>query len=106
MTQDPSTHGVPPADATAEPSSRATGAAGATDERPRPVPTAPASRPAGRPADHGVGDLEGLDDLPVAEHVERFTRVHDALRARLDGTPEPDPGDGRHDGGPDTGPQR
>jgi len=73
MTQDPSTHGAPPADPTAEPS---TGA--------------------------GFGDLDGLDDLPVAEHVERFTRVHDALRARLDGAPD----DGGHDGGADAGPRR
>ncbi|SKC82410.1 hypothetical protein [Krasilnikoviella flava] len=45
--------------------------------------------------------LEGLDDLPVGEHVERFTQVHDALRARLDGAPE-----GAHGDGPDAGPGR
>ncbi|MEU2200242.1 hypothetical protein [Isoptericola sp. NPDC019482] len=93
MTQDPSTHGVPPADATAEPSERATDAPDATDERPRPVPTPPTIPSTGLSTSAGVGDLEGLDELPVAEHVERFTRVHDALRARLDG-------------GPDAGPQR
>jgi len=33
--------------------------------------------------------LAGLDDLPLEEHVGRFAAVHDALRARLDGEPDP-----------------
>ncbi len=45
-----------------------------------PTPAAPDVAP------DGAVDLslEGLDDLPLAEHVARFTAVHDALRARLD----------------------
>jgi hypothetical protein len=72
----------------------------------------PAKHPGRRPGDEPgttaaqapTGDLdgiEGLDDLPVGEHVERFTRVHDALRARLDGAP-----DGGQDDAPDAGPGR
>ncbi|GAA1741464.1 hypothetical protein GCM10009809_41170 [Isoptericola hypogeus] len=41
-----------------------------------PVPTAQADALAG---------LEGLDDLPLEDHVARFIAVHDALRDRLDG---------------------
>ncbi|GAB2474638.1 hypothetical protein GCM10027063_14420 [Promicromonospora xylanilytica] len=29
--------------------------------------------------------LDGLDDLPPAEHVARFEAVHDTLRAHLSG---------------------
>jgi hypothetical protein len=29
--------------------------------------------------------LDGLDDLPPADHVARFEAVHDALRAHLSG---------------------
>ena len=29
--------------------------------------------------------LDGLDDLPPADHVARFEVVHDALRAQLSG---------------------
>lgn len=29
--------------------------------------------------------LDGLDELPPAEHVARFEAVHDALRAHLSG---------------------
>lgn len=32
-----------------------------------------------------LGALDGLDDLPPAEHVARFEAVHDALRAHLSG---------------------
>jgi len=58
------------------------------------------------PATAGTGPLaglDGLDRLPVSEHVERFAQVHDVLRARLDGEPEP----GERDGGtPRPGPAR
>ena len=29
--------------------------------------------------------LEGLDDLPLSDHVAAFEATHDALRARLEG---------------------
>jgi hypothetical protein len=47
--------------------------------------------PAGGPADpdagirDALGALDGLDDLPPADHVGRFEAVHDALRAHLSG---------------------
>jgi hypothetical protein len=47
--------------------------------------------PAGGPADpdagvrHALDALDGLGDLPPAEHVARFEAVHDALRAHLSG---------------------
>lgn len=44
--------------------------------------------PVGGPADPDAGvrhALDGLDDLPPAEHVARFEAVHDALRAHLSG---------------------
>ncbi|MCK9793865.1 hypothetical protein M1843_08920 [Isoptericola sp. 4D.3] len=43
--------------------------------------------------------LDGLDEIPVSEHVERFSRIHEVLRARLDGEPEAEQGDAV----PDTG---
>ncbi|MFE7405717.1 hypothetical protein [Isoptericola sp. NPDC057559] len=50
-----------------------------------------------------LAGLDGLDEVPVGEHVERFARVHDALRARLDGEPEPGERDGTD---PHPGPAR
>lgn len=47
--------------------------------------------PSSGPADPAVGvrnaldALDGLDDLPPADHVARFEAVHDALRAHLSG---------------------
>ncbi|MFC4631028.1 hypothetical protein ACFO6V_22460 [Promicromonospora alba] len=47
--------------------------------------------PSSGPADPDAGvrsaldALDGLDDLPPAEHVARFEAVHDALRAHLSG---------------------
>ncbi|PUB20945.1 hypothetical protein C8K30_115156 [Promicromonospora sp. AC04] len=47
--------------------------------------------PASGPADpevgvrHALDALDGLDDLPPADHVARFEAVHDALRAHLSG---------------------
>ncbi|MEL7975274.1 hypothetical protein AAG589_05375 [Isoptericola sp. F-RaC21] len=82
MTQDPAT----PEDTTSGPAA--------------PEPAAePTSEPTTAPS-AALAELEGLEDLPVGAHVERFTQVHDALRARLDGAPG---GDG---GGPDAGPGR
>jgi hypothetical protein len=40
-----------------------------------------------------LAPLEGLDQLPVHEHVARFEAVHDALAARLEGA-EDRPGTG------------
>ncbi|MFC7876413.1 hypothetical protein [Isoptericola sp. NPDC057391] len=88
------------------------GSAGATDDLPAdalPVPGPTPGAPAGAPTDtgtdprsgSGLDELEGLDDLPVAEHVARFTTVHDTLRARLDRAP-----DAGRDDGPDAGPRR
>jgi hypothetical protein len=48
---------------------------------------APSSGPADPEAGigHALDALDGLDDLPPAEHVARFEAVHDALRAHLSG---------------------
>lgn len=35
--------------------------------------------------EHALTALDGLDDLPPAEHVARFEQVHEALRAHLSG---------------------
>jgi hypothetical protein len=62
----------------------------------------PASEPAseqsvtGLPAvDQVLRQLDGLEDLPVSEHLPAFERAHGALRAalddELDGRPEPGP---------------
>ncbi len=39
---------------------------------------------------HGslLGPLDDLDDLPVHDHVARFEVVHEALVARLEGSPD------------------
>ncbi|CAM3829228.1 hypothetical protein [Isoptericola cucumis] len=46
----------------------------------------PTPEPAPDAGPDGAADvsLEGLDDLPLTEHVARFSAVHDALRDRLD----------------------
>ena len=44
--------------------------------------------------DDVLGTLEGLDDLPVEEHLPIFEAAHEQLREALDGaepSPEPDP---------------
>jgi len=64
-----------------------------------PEPGADEARTPDGAADPLAG-LEGLDDVPVGEHVERFTRVHDALRARLDGSPDDGSAEGRTAAGP------
>lgn len=51
----------------------------------------PGPRPAA-PPDHGrsvaaaMAGLDGLDDRPLAEHVEVFERIHGALGAALAGS--------------------
>ncbi|MCP2267131.1 hypothetical protein ACFQHV_07820 [Promicromonospora thailandica] len=50
----------------------------ATEETPAPADSAEGVRRA-------LDGLDGLDDLPPAEHVARFEAVHDALRAHLSG---------------------
>lgn len=63
------------------------------ETRPRPVPGPP---PSGAVTDtdrviddeainHAVAGLDGLDALPVADHVERYDTVHVALTAALAG---------------------
>ncbi|MFD6137130.1 hypothetical protein [Isoptericola sp. NPDC060257] len=92
MTQDQSTPGASADDPAAD----------------APAVARPTPRPPGGPGTgpvSGADELEGLDDLPLAEHVERFTAVHDVLRARLDGAPGTGP-DGVQDEGPDAGPRR
>ncbi len=65
--------------------------AGAAGPGSTPVPAAPRPGPprptAPRADDPALAPLEGLDELPVAEHVARFEAVHDALRARLESRP-------------------
>jgi hypothetical protein len=47
--------------------------------------------PSSGPADpdtgirHALDTLDGLDDLPLADHVASFEQVHDELRAHLNG---------------------
>jgi hypothetical protein len=84
------------ADATRLAGAAAPGGSGAPGGRPEaatpvpprpgpPVPTAP--RATAPVADAALELVEGLDVLPVAEHVARFEAVHDALRARLESRP-------------------
>lgn len=61
-------------------------------ERVNPGAAAPISSPpdaAPRDPEAALADalsvIDGLDDLPPAEHVARFEHVHDALRAHLNG---------------------
>jgi hypothetical protein len=57
-----------------------------------PVPTEAPAGPVevettGQPdVDAVVGSLDGLDDLPVAEHVAIFEQAHESLRRTLAGT--------------------
>jgi hypothetical protein len=61
-----------------------------TESAPRPVPGPP---PGHRPQDpsvdpvaaidSAVAALDDLDELPLADHVERFDTVHTALSAAL-----------------------
>jgi hypothetical protein len=37
--------------------------------------------------DQVIGDLDGLDDLPLEEHLGAFERAHGSLRAALDAEP-------------------
>ena len=74
-----------------------------TQDSATPGAAGPGDSPAADPtpdAAPALDRLDGLDDLPVGEHVERFTHVHDVLRARLDGREE------QGDTGPDAGPAR
>lgn len=61
-----------------------------TAPAPRPAPPRAAAPGAGRAeVDAAVAALAGLDELPVADHVARFTALHEALTAALaavDGT--------------------
>lgn len=110
MTQDQPTPGAASAGAADDPF------AGAPAEAPAgppagagPTPRAPSGTDRGAGSENAVDELDGLDDLPVAEHVARFTAVHDALRARLDGAPGAVPGAvpaAWQDDAPDAGPRR
>jgi hypothetical protein len=62
--------------------------AGPRPAPPRPGPPRAVVPEAAAPADaDALAPLDGLDALPVAEHVDRFETVHDALRARLESRP-------------------
>lgn len=41
--------------------------------------------------DSVIAAIEGLEVVPVEEHVAAFEQAHDELRRALDGTPPPDP---------------
>ena len=43
--------------------------------------------------DRVLGELDGLDDLPLDEHVGAFERAHESLRSALDAPGDPAPGD-------------
>ncbi|MGY1652552.1 hypothetical protein [Geodermatophilus sp. SYSU D01119] len=51
--------------------------------RPRPVPGPPRPGPAADPARASASVLEGLAELPVAEHVPVFEAEHDRLAREL-----------------------
>lgn len=52
---------------------------------PPPVPGAPQSADPRAGIAEAVGGLDELDELPVAEHVERFDAVHTELTVALSG---------------------
>ncbi len=60
-----------------------------TDSAPRPVPGPPPGHHRENATDphiaidQAVAALDDLDDLPLAEHVERFDTVHTTLAAAL-----------------------
>jgi len=59
--------------------------------RPAADPPAPDPRSTatGVPAvDAVLEDLDGLDELPLEEHVGAFERAHDSLRSALDAPPD------------------
>lgn len=41
--------------------------------------------------DSVIAAIEGLEGLPVEEHVAAFERAHDELRRALDGSPPDEP---------------
>ena len=43
--------------------------------------------------DQVLDDLDGLDELPLDQHVGAFERAHEALRSALDAPAEPTPSD-------------
>jgi hypothetical protein len=43
--------------------------------------------------DRVLADVDGLDDLPLEEHLAAFERAHGSLRAALDAQPEAQPDD-------------
>jgi hypothetical protein len=43
--------------------------------------------------DRVLGKLDGLDDLPLDEHVGAFERAHESLRSALDAPADASPGD-------------
>jgi hypothetical protein len=52
----------------------------------------PAGRTTGVAAvDRVLADVDGLDELPLAEHLGAFERAHEGLRAALDALPDPEP---------------
>lgn len=43
--------------------------------------------------DRVLGELDGLDDLPLEDHLGAFEHAHEALRSALDAPADPTPGD-------------
>jgi hypothetical protein len=43
--------------------------------------------------DRVLDELDGLDELPLDEHVGAFERAHESLRSALDAPADPAPGD-------------
>jgi hypothetical protein len=43
--------------------------------------------------DRVLGELDGLDDLPLDQHVAAFEGAHDSLRSALDAPADPQPDD-------------
>ncbi|HEY2877584.1 hypothetical protein [Nocardioides sp.] len=43
--------------------------------------------------DEVLSEVDGLDDLPLEEHLPTFERVHESLRAALDAPSADQPGD-------------
>jgi hypothetical protein len=59
------------------------------DHEERDVPVVDTQLRTGNPEVDGVLDsMDGLDDLPVAEHVAVFERAHEVLRGALDARPD------------------
>jgi hypothetical protein len=43
--------------------------------------------------DRVLSELDGLDELPLDDHIGAFERAHESLRSALDAPPDPAPDD-------------